>query len=255
MSARDDPAVQWRRLERQVAARIRRPCELGAPARILVHAVVGILAGGGEVPSRKELRRSLGLGRRALENALEELTGRGILRLVDRGSKPDGWELDTALVERWSAGAQLPQWVRSGTTSGYDPVPQSVRNEHTNQPVTSLAAAAAAAAAGAHAREGAPAAPAAAPADDPGRLEREALRALQDAAIQVTRATHVGVSRWLRAGTPVADFHFAAAEADRLDRRRWGYVEAVLQRLQDERHGRLAEAPIDLATHRHGKGA
>lgn len=243
MSDRGDPAVRWRRLERQVMARILGCGELSPAARLVLAAVVRRLGGGDGFPSRKDLGRQLGLGRAALRAAIDELVCTGLVRTEDRGSRPDKWELDVERVELWAAG-RAGLWADFRPTSGPKIGPQSVEDRPTNRPAPSLVEPAAATRAAAPTRE----------ASDLDRAERDAVRALQDAGWgAVSRATRATLREWLRAGAPAGDLAYAARECDRAGIRTLRYLETILERRRDEAAATAAR-PIDLETYR-GRGA
>lgn len=240
MSRSDDPGVRWRRLERLVSGRIvRDAAPLCVEARLVLLAAVQVLAGGGDFPSRDELAIRLAIGRRPLKRAVSQLIELGLVRVEDRGSRPDAWDLNVELTESWAAG-KLDLSAHSAPTSGAETVAQIDQNAPTNRPSPSLVPAEAdRAQPPAHAREA-----------DLDRMEREAARALQDAGFgRISRYDREDLRAHLRAGVPLAHVEYAARECNRHGVRTLRYLETILDRLQDERAAAAMTGPrlFDLA--------
>lgn len=243
----DDPGVRWRRLERLVSGRIvRDAAPLCVEARLVLLAAVQVLAGGGDFPSRDELAVRLAIGRRPLKRAVNQLIELGLVRVEDRGSRPDAWDLNVELTESWAAGRQDLS-AHSAPTSGAETVAQTDQNAPTNNPSPSLVAAEAAAApAGARTREG-----------DFGWSVRTAMRALRDAGFtDLSRLDEEEIADQLRAGVPLADIEYAARECNRHRVRTLRYLFSILDRLQDEavaqQGPRLFPVPVPAPAFRTG---
>lgn len=233
----DNPAVQWRRLERQVTARIVSCDTFSAEARIVLLAVVKRHAGGGALPARSQLGEELGLKKYCMTRAVLELADAQLVRL-ERGA----WSLDVEAAERWAAG-ELPT-SENQTSEGLKISTPTSENQTSNRPAASLQVPPVVAPAAARTREA---------AVELDLAERQAVRALQDAGFRdISRADREDLRAWLVAGVTVEQIAYAARECSALRIRTPRYLGTILDRLHDEAAAK--SEPVALDAYR-GRGA